>query len=56
MKYDKAYQELTKIIQDLQGDDVGLDELSKKIKKAGELIQFCKEKLRDVEKEITSLK
>ena len=52
LNYDKAYNELLEIIANLQQDNTGLDELSEKIKRANELINFCKEKLRSTESEI----
>lgn len=52
LKYDQAYNELLQIIADLQQDNTNLDELSDKIKRANELVIFCKEKLRTTEQEI----
>ena len=52
LNYDKAYNELMEIIANLQQDNTGLDELSDKIKRANDLISFCKEKLRSTEAEI----
>jgi len=53
--YEKAYTELEKILEDLVADEVSVDELSKKIKRAKELVQYCKMKLRDVESDIQSV-
>lgn len=50
--YDKAYAELQKILEGLQGDSVSIDKLSDKINKANELINFCKTRLREVESEL----
>ena len=50
--YQKAYSELQSIVAKLQNEEIGLDELGKEVKRAAELIKMCKEKLRDVEKEI----
>lgn len=50
--FDKAYSELKKIVDDLQSDEVSIDKLSAQLKKAAELAQFCKEKLREVEEDI----
>lgn len=50
--YDKAYAELQAILEDLQEDSVSIDKLSAKIKKATELISFCKERLREVASEM----
>jgi len=53
--YQKAYDELQGIVTRLQNDEIGLDDLSNSVKRAGELIKACKEKLRNVELEIDHL-
>jgi len=53
--FDKAYQELQNIVEQLQGDDISIDKLSAHIKKATELVKYCKSKLRNVEEEIASV-
>ncbi|MFT6336958.1 MAG: exodeoxyribonuclease VII small subunit [Saprospiraceae bacterium] len=50
--YQKAYSELQSIVAKMQNEEIGLDELGKEVKRAAELIKMCKDKLRDVEKEI----
>ncbi len=50
--YQKAYSELQSIVAKMQNEEIGLDELGKEVKRAAELVKMCKEKLRDVEKEI----
>lgn len=50
--YQNAYNELQNIVAKMQNEEIGLDELSKQVKRAASLIKMCKEKLRDVEKEI----
>ena len=52
--YDKAYNELQAILEELQSESVSIDKLSTKIKKANELISFCKTRLREVESELHS--
>lgn len=53
--YDKAMQELNSIISQLQNEEVGLDQLGDLIKKANTLIEQCKEKLREIDHEISQL-
>lgn len=53
--YQKAYDELQSIVTKLQSDEIGLDDLGKSVKRAGELIKACKEKLRNVELEIDQI-
>lgn len=53
--YQKAFDELQEIVTKLQNDEIGLDDLSKSVKRAGTLIKACKEKLRNVELEIEEM-
>ncbi|MFZ1749183.1 MAG: exodeoxyribonuclease VII small subunit [Saprospiraceae bacterium] len=53
--YDTAYAELVSILSDLQSEDIGLDDLSQKLKRAAELSEFCKAKLRAVESDIEKM-
>lgn len=53
--YDKSFAELQKILEELQGDEVSIDKLSVKIKKATALLATCKGRLREVESELSSL-
>ncbi|MCI5081054.1 MAG: exodeoxyribonuclease VII small subunit [Saprospiraceae bacterium] len=55
MKYEDAYQELQQIVQALQNGQIGVDELSDKIKRAAELIDFCKKQLRNTENDLNQL-
>jgi exodeoxyribonuclease VII small subunit len=50
--YEGAYNELQTILEAIQSEEVSLDALATKLKRAKELIQFCKEKLRAVELEL----
>ena len=52
LNYDNAYEELQSILERLQSEEIGLDTLSQEIKRAAELVTFCKEKLRTIEAEI----
>ncbi|NNF21600.1 MAG: exodeoxyribonuclease VII small subunit [Saprospiraceae bacterium] len=55
ISFDQAYEELRQIVEELQGEDVSIDKLGEQLKKATELVKFCKTKLRDVEDEINSM-
>ena len=55
MTYNNAYAELNKILTELQSEDTGLDELSDKLKRAIELSEFCKSKLRSIEEDIEKI-
>jgi len=47
--YQSAWTELQRIVNDLQGGSVGIDELTAKIERAAELVRFCRERLRSTE-------
>ena len=55
MTYDTAYAELNNILISLQSDETGLDDLSEKLKRAAELSEFCKSKLRSIETDIEKI-
>lgn len=52
LTYESAFTELQQIVQELQGEMVGIDDLALKIARAQELIRFCRERLREVETEV----
>ncbi len=53
--YEKAMKELQEIVEALQEELVSVDDLSQKTKRAAELIQWCRTKLRKTDEEIQSL-
>jgi exodeoxyribonuclease VII small subunit len=53
--FDKAFEELQAIVHQLQSEEMGIDNLSTQLKKADELVKFCKEKLRSVEADIQKI-
>lgn len=50
--YDKAFDELKKLLEDIQAPDTSLEDLSKKLKRAKELAKKCKAKLRQIEADV----
>lgn len=56
LDYDKAYSELLKILEHLQSDDIGLEEISSTLQRAIELTEFCKQRLREIETVVDKLK
>lgn len=56
LNYDTAYAELTRILEQLQSNEVGLEELALKLQRASELTEFCKNRLRDIETKVEKLK
>jgi exodeoxyribonuclease VII small subunit len=55
LSYTEAYNELQTIASNLENGNYEIDELSEKIKRAGELVNFCKEKLRKIEDDINEV-
>ena len=53
--YDEAIQELQEIVGALQEESVSIDEMSARVKRAAELIQYCKSKLRTAAEDIEGL-
>jgi exodeoxyribonuclease VII small subunit len=52
MTYESAYAELKEIAEEIENESVSVDVLAAKVKRASELIEFCKTRLRSTEKEI----
>ncbi|MDD2345419.1 MAG: exodeoxyribonuclease VII small subunit [Bacteroidales bacterium] len=52
MKYTEAAAELEQIVQDIENAEISVDELSEKVKRAAELIQFCNKKLTQTEEDV----
>lgn len=53
--YTEAYQELQTIIQDIEDGQIGVDELSEKVKRATLLIKICKQKLSATEEDVNKI-
>lgn len=53
--YDEAIQELQTIVAQLQNNEIPMDELSAKVKRAAALIKYCQDKLRTTEEDIQNL-
>ena len=55
ISYDKAFEELQTIVKDMEEGEIGVDELSIKVKRASELIKICKEKLHSTEEDVNEI-
>ncbi len=55
ISYTEAIAELEQIVAAIEGDDVSVDELSIKVKRASELIKICKDKLYNTEEEVNKI-
>lgn len=52
VKYSAAFAELQKIVNDLENGEIGIDELSEKVKRAAELIKICRQKIYNTSEDI----
>lgn len=55
ISYQKAYDELQAIVQEIEDNSVSVDILSEKIKRAMFLIDYCKQKLQKIEIDVDKL-
>lgn len=55
MSYSEAFTELQSILTQLENQELDVDKLSDQVKKASELIKYCKSKLHDTEEEIEKI-
>lgn len=53
--YDEALEELQNIVSEIESEEIGVDELSKKVKRAAELLKFCQSKLRQTEQDVNDI-
>ena len=52
MTYKKAIEEIEAIVKSLEDNKMDIDVLGERVKRAAELIEFCKSKLHDTEEEV----
>ena len=55
MKYEAAFAELQEIVRKMESGQFDIDELAIQLKKAQELIKFCKDKLTKTDEEIKKM-
>lgn len=54
-QYQKSYDELQQIVQEMQEGEIGIDDLAEKIKRATELIKYCKARLSETEENVARI-
>jgi exodeoxyribonuclease VII small subunit len=52
MTYKDAIEELEKIVNGIENEDVDVDELAKKVERASKLLIICSDKLKKTEEEV----
>jgi exodeoxyribonuclease VII small subunit len=55
LNYTKAFDELQRIVADIEDGEISVDELSEKVKRASELIHICKTKLTSTEEDVNQI-
>ena len=55
LTYSAALAELQQLAEDLENDEISIDELSDKIKRASQLLEFCQTKLRSTDEEVKKI-
>jgi exodeoxyribonuclease VII small subunit len=55
LSYEQAYQELQTIIKEMENNDISIDVLADKIKRALELINLCKDKITKIEVDVDKI-
>lgn len=52
LTYSRALKELEEIINEIESEEINVDVLTEKVKRASCLIKFCKGRLRNTEEEV----
>ncbi|MBP5278302.1 MAG: exodeoxyribonuclease VII small subunit [Prevotella sp.] len=55
VKYEEAMRQLEEIVAKIENNELDIDQLTTQLKKAKELISFCKEKLVKTDEEIKQI-
>lgn len=54
-KYEMAISQLEEIVERLENNQLGIDEMTAQLKKAQQLIKFCKDRLTKTDEEIQKI-
>lgn len=55
ISYEEAMTQLEKIVEQIENNELGIDELTSKLKQAQRLLKMCKDKLTKTDKEVEKL-
>ena len=55
ISYTEAIKQIEEILKKIESEELDVDELSDKVKKAADLLKLCKSKLHDTEEEIQKI-
>lgn len=55
IEYEEAVAQLEEIVEKMENDELDIDQLSEQLKRAKELVKYCKDKLTKTDEEIKKL-
>jgi exodeoxyribonuclease VII small subunit len=55
LTYQKAFEELQQITNDIESEEVSVDDLAVKVKRAAQLLELCNAKLKSTEEEVNKI-
>ena len=55
LKYEAAFAELQAIVRKMENDELDIDQMSDQLRRAQQLIKFCKDKLTKTDEEIKKI-
>ncbi|TXF77781.1 exodeoxyribonuclease VII small subunit [Chryseobacterium sp.] len=55
LTYQKAFEELQEITKAIESEEVSVDDLAKKVKRAAELLEICNARLKATEEEVNKI-
>ncbi|MFQ3575854.1 MAG: exodeoxyribonuclease VII small subunit [Cytophagales bacterium] len=55
LNYAQSFEELKKIVEEIENGEIGIDDLSKKVQRAAKLIKFLRAKLQSTEDEVNQI-
>lgn len=55
VNYTEAFEELQRIVSEIEQGEISVDELSEKVKRAALLIKICKSKLATTEEDVNKI-
>lgn len=55
LNYSESFEELQNIVEEIENGEIGIDELSEKVKRASKLIKVLRAKLQSTEEEVNQI-
>lgn len=55
ISYQEAFEEIKKILEEIETGNISIDELSEKVKRASMLMEICRSKLKQTEEDVANI-